>query len=319
MKKFLILMIMLVISINVFAKTDVPVEITDTLTAYGIMEGDPDGNLRLDDTITRAEMTKVIAALLGFEGFEPTETQFKDVGEEYWASGYIAFAQASGIVNGMGDGTFAPEADVTNEQVVKMLVCALGYEPMAKSFGGYPFAYMQLAGTRGFLKNINFVGTAAATRGDVAVMLNNALDVPLMRQNGFGAEISYVIMDGKNGVALETPRTQFFDGHTAKKTPDTESEVPRFSGVEYTGRVLRISDLKKEDGKITFKNSLKDADDDILYIITGDTYIYESVNTLPLSDIAEGLYAQCWHYNNDDEKQELLKIEIMKEKPGGVE
>ncbi len=319
MKKFLSLILVSIMMSTVFVQAEVSTEITDELIKFGIMEGDPDGNLRLEDTITRAEAAKVISALCGFEEFEPTDTPFTDVGEEYWASGYIFFAYTSGIVNGVGDNKFMPEENVTYEQMVKMLVCALGYKPMADSFGSYPFSYMQLASSRGFLSGLNFVGTNAATRGDIAIMLHNTLDVPLMRQNGFGAENSYIIMDGKNGVALETLRTEFFDGYTAEKTLDPESEIPRFSGDEYAGRVLKISDLKKEGDKITFKNALEDTDDDTLYIITDKTFIYESVNTLPLESIEEGLYAQCWHYNNADAEQELLKIEIMKEKPSGVE
>ena len=52
---------------------------------------------------------------------------FTDVPASHWAAGYIAYCAQRGIINGMGDGTFAPDSPVTGLQFAKMLLCALGY------------------------------------------------------------------------------------------------------------------------------------------------------------------------------------------------
>ena len=49
-----------------------------------------------------------------------------------------------------------------------------------------------------------------------------------------------------------------------------------------------------------------------------DIYIYLSENTLNLSEIKNDMYMQCWYFTNDTNEIELLKIELMKEKPAGI-
>ena len=212
MKKFICLLIVLTLCTSTaFAQNTAFEAVTDELAELGIMQGDPDGNLRLDEEVTRAEMAKIITAALGMSVIEQTETVFDDVQKTYWASGYIDTAQKFGIIHGNGDGTFAPEDSVTNEQVIKMIVCALGYEPLALSRGGYPLGHIQIANTYGMLEGVDFVGTENALRGDVALLISNALDIPLIKQAGFGTNIEYQIMNGKNNVPLETLRTQYFN------------------------------------------------------------------------------------------------------------
>ncbi len=94
------------------------------------------------------------------------------------------YANQIGIINGNGDGTFAPEEKVTNEQIVKMLVCVLGYEPAVR--GSYPTAHFIKATELGITKGLDLVATEVAKRKDVAVMIHNALDIPIMVQTGFG-------------------------------------------------------------------------------------------------------------------------------------
>ena len=59
-------------------------------------------------------------------------------------------------------------------------------------------------------KDLYLEGPDDVTRATVAVMLVNSLDVPLMRMSGFDFSentAEFIIMDGKNGVELETFRT----------------------------------------------------------------------------------------------------------------
>lgn len=56
-----------------------------------------------------------------------------DVGD-HWAEEYITTLVNAGVINGMGDGTFQPNAQVTRAQFVKMLATAVG----AGNFGSLP-------------------------------------------------------------------------------------------------------------------------------------------------------------------------------------
>lgn len=187
-------------------------EITDTLFEYSIMTGDENGALRTDEYVTRGEMARMVVSLLGEGDTKNSETSFSDVPYEHWASGYINKAYDKGIIAGMGDGSFMPDGKVTYEQAVKMIVCALGYEPMTLMRGGYPLGYMFVAGQKGIVEGLDIKGSSNAKRGDIAKMLYNSLDVPMLVIKTYddGIErdgVEYVMMDGKNGIELITPRT----------------------------------------------------------------------------------------------------------------
>lgn len=171
-----------------------------TLSSLEILNGYDDGSFKPEGNITRAEFCAVVCRALGLEsqanGSKGT-TIFSDVPADHWASGYINLAAGQKIVNGMGDGTFAPESNVTYEQAVKMLVVALGYEPMAASKGGWPAGYLVVANQYGMTKNVKGVAQdGAATRGTVAQLVYNALPIAVMEQTGFGTQTTYTIMDG---------------------------------------------------------------------------------------------------------------------------
>ena len=180
----------------------------ELLSALDILKGDENGNFNPDNTITRAEFAAVVCRALGLENSAASAkgaTMFKDVAADHWASGYINLAAGQGIVNGYGNGLFGPEDNVTYEQAVKMLVVALGFEPMAAQKGGYPTGYLVVANTYGMTENVVAAGDAApANRGVVAQLTYNALDIPMMAQTGFGTNVEYKIQDGNNGTKYQT-------------------------------------------------------------------------------------------------------------------
>ncbi len=157
------------------------------LAEYGVMEGDTDGNLRLEDSVTRAEMARIIVSLGGKKITAKEDTEFSDVKASHWASGYIKEAYMSGIIAGMGDGRYLPENNVTYEQAIKMLVCALGYGVKAEMKGGYPLGYIKTADEIGLLKELEFDGKSNAKRGGIAVLVHNAFDIPLLEMQSFDA------------------------------------------------------------------------------------------------------------------------------------
>ena len=105
------------------------------MSGLGILQGDDnDGDgvrdFRPADPVTRAQAAKIIAYIvLGKENAEvwPKSDAFTDVSENHWANKYIAFCKHQGIIDGMGDGTFHPDDNVTQVAFAKMLLASAGY------------------------------------------------------------------------------------------------------------------------------------------------------------------------------------------------
>ncbi len=188
------------------AETDNYARAIEVLNDLGIITGDDeDGDgvmdFRPEDTITRAEVTAIIARIQGLDVAGQAATEFADVPATHWASGYIAQAAKQGIVNGYGDGNFGPEDAVQYEQMLKMLMETLGYRPFANDNGGYPTGYVTAATRYGVLDDV--IGGAVgeeAPRGMVAQMTYNAINAPIMDVVTNGNNKEYAVFDGSNAM-----------------------------------------------------------------------------------------------------------------------
>lgn len=184
--------------------TDSKVEVAvDKLVAYGIITGYEDGTFRPDNQITRAEFAAIVTRMKGVADSLPTDavTGFADLDADSsraWARPYVQAAVNLGIINGFEDGTFRAGEPVTYEQAVKMLVCAVGYEVIAKSeynkllaanpnnvtwSSGYIAAANKHFITKGV---ITAQITQPAARGVVAVLTSNSLEVPELEKDENG-------------------------------------------------------------------------------------------------------------------------------------
>lgn len=152
-------------------------EAVNALHEYGIINGDNKGNFNPNSSVTRAEAAAIICRLLGMEedAKQARTTSFTDVPTNHWANGYVAKAAEQGIINGYGNGKFGPSDSVTYAQMVKMLVCAWGYEEDARTAGGWPNGYLSVANSLGIVNTTISDPANAALRADVAVLSNNTL------------------------------------------------------------------------------------------------------------------------------------------------
>ena len=153
------------------------------LNKNAIIVGDPDGDLRENDEITRAEFAAVLCRAMGCENETENDdlkqkNYFPDVPAEHWASGYINFAYESGAINGFADGKFYPEEKITNEQAVKMLIGAWGYGDEAEQNGGYPDGYLKIAKDSGIFNAIEFDNKNASKRWVTSVFVYGVLSMP---------------------------------------------------------------------------------------------------------------------------------------------
>jgi len=177
------------------------------LEKYGILDArDYMGTITTEGYVTRAEMAKMLVLMLSLTPSDAV-VEFSDVSSEHWASAFITRAAAFGIINGMGDGTFLPDESVTYQQAIKMVVCALGYGVAAERKGGYPHGYIMTGMDLGLTPSKASM-TEKADRGEIFIMLEKALDVPIMVVTEYESNTAYTILDGKNGERLLTIRTR---------------------------------------------------------------------------------------------------------------
>ena len=140
-------------------------EAVDLLTGIGVVNGTTSTTLDPTAVYTREQAAKVICYLtLGkttADALKCSVAPFSDVAADRWSAGYIQYCVSQGIINGMGDGTFAPEASLTGYAWGKMLLCALGYGKDSEFTGtGWEIAVAK----QGFTLKL-FTGDSAAATG----------------------------------------------------------------------------------------------------------------------------------------------------------
>ena len=193
----LILLGTIFFSLSVFAERTPQSLAAEELNKLSVMIGDGTDDLMLAKTVTRAEMAAIACRLLALSNsakdMKVTNAVFLDVLPEHWAAGYIKFAKDNGIVNGYPDGRFCPEQEVSYQEALKILVAVIGYLPKTESYGGYPTGILAVASQIGLTQGVSFVGTDFATRGNIAVLTQNSLDIPLLVQTGFGSFLEFQV------------------------------------------------------------------------------------------------------------------------------
>ncbi len=193
MKKLLLISTILIIVMMTsmsFAKTYSDVknskfeQAVDVLSTLEIINGYEDGTYKPGNTVTRAEMAKLIVVSLGKESTANSlkgDTTFSDVKANSWAAGYINCASSIGIIKGYPEGTFQPNKTVSYVEAATMLLRALNY---TKKLEGekYPTGYMKVANDVGLLNTITANSSSeGASRGNVAIMVLNTLKSPVQK------------------------------------------------------------------------------------------------------------------------------------------
>ena len=97
----------------------------------GYIHGYEGGPFKADIDITRGELTVILSKYGSFDG-DGICTEFSDVPNDYYATGYIKSLYDENIVSGYEDGTFKPDNSVTRAEAVTMMNKVLG-NPIAEN------------------------------------------------------------------------------------------------------------------------------------------------------------------------------------------
>ena len=158
-------------------------EAVKVLDLIETMQGYPNGEFRPTANITREEAAKLIAIFDNKDADISTYyTSINPFADEKgrWGESYVGYGYRAGIIAGMNANTFAPTANVTGTQFLKMALVTLGYDQEAEGFVGSSWAVNVLA----LAKRIKLIDgladgwkpEAQLTRQEAAQILLNTLN-----------------------------------------------------------------------------------------------------------------------------------------------
>ena len=326
----MVLALSMIVGVIAFAKTYPDVdssanyaEAVNVISDLGLAVGDENGNFNADKTLTRAEGTTFVLRLLGLEeaakAAAGTATDFSDVPADHWASGYVSVAAANGIVSGMGDGTFAPNAELTYAQIVRMLVSALGYEPLVSELGEWPNNYMSAASQIKLTTGIPGRANDSVTRGTTARLIYAALTIPKMEKSGIGVNATWaagdqMLLDDLGFFKLKGKVTDVdLAANKAIISIDKQCLAYVGSSNNSTGKYLETDDKDKwtidSNGNITSKElngfgpALKDSVNVPVIIYVADDDDYTIASFVEQSNVVETLAVDSADYKSNEGKK----------------
>lgn len=162
----------------------------EEIAAAGIINGMDDGSFQPDTPITRGQLTKLIAVMLGLDTSAPYNGTIIDTAG-HWACAYIQAADTAGLIDPafLSENQFHPDQNITREEIASLISRAISYQgneaaadssalsvfPDAWAVGDWAVHDMENAVTLGIIKGFDD-GTlspkAEATRAQAAVMMN---------------------------------------------------------------------------------------------------------------------------------------------------
>ena len=237
-------------------------EAVNMLSALGVINGYTDGSFKPNDTVTRAEMAKMIYVLrTGSDkatAYENATTKFTDI-KGHWAAPYIKYCEAMGIIAGKSATKFAPDVTVTGEETAKMLLVTIGYDATKAGLVGTAWAQKStaLATENGLLEDVDASLGLALPRQWAAQMIYNAVDADTVSYNA-------------DGQVVKTEKTE------NATVPYKSSTTKKYDLVNSSDAVLATydsyTDAKKalDDGVVAGATKIVSRDEDVY------TYVQET-------------------------------------------
>ena len=182
-------------------------EAVKVLDLIETMQGYPNGEFRPTANITREEAAKLIAIFDNKDADISTYyTSINPFADEKgrWGESYVGYGYRAGIIAGMNANTFAPTANVTGTQFLKMALVTLGYDQEAEGFVGSSWAVNVLALARKLdlidgLKD-GWKPEADLTRQEAAQILLNTLKADTVEYAQEAKSANWKPTENKDGV-----------------------------------------------------------------------------------------------------------------------
>lgn len=152
-------------------------EAIETLYELGVIDGYSKTKFGPKLTLSRAEACAVMVRALYGDKIVYWTNSFTDVPVRAWYAPYVDAAVYYDIMHGHSATTFAPDEDITYDQMATLVLNALGYNAPQLS-GTWPENVERIANILGLYDNTSrfVLGSDVITREDACQMLYNALD-----------------------------------------------------------------------------------------------------------------------------------------------
>lgn len=166
-------------------------EAAASLAAIGVLKGDENGNLMLDQSVTRYQAALFfVQAITGKT--DPSvwnadkSAIFNDVPEYGTAIDYLA---GLGLIIGRGDGSYGYNDPLTYQDMLTIAVRALGYETKDMQ---YPYGHILAAQNLGLTENLNVVNfRAEMSRGETAQLIWDLLGTEIAITDPLTGDLIY--------------------------------------------------------------------------------------------------------------------------------
>ena len=130
-----------------------------------------DYNTSMSEEISRADFVDAVAKIVGMDNYTGS-AYYYDVPKTHYAFSSISMLTELGVIGGVGDGLFEPEAVMEDAAAYKILLSLMGYNVRAEVDGGYPAGYMKAANRLELIYEGSVSSTM--TRGEMLVVLVRA-------------------------------------------------------------------------------------------------------------------------------------------------
>ena len=177
-------------------------ESIEFVAARGLLNGTGNNKFSPDTSMTRGMFVTALGRLAGADVSSYTTSSFTDVKAGSYYLGYIEWASKNGIVNGTGNGKFAPDQSISREQMAVIMqnyAKVIGFElPKAHAentftdnakIGSYAkdaVKVMQMAGVLAGKSGNKFDPQGTATRAEVSAVLKRFVELVISTDNAQG-------------------------------------------------------------------------------------------------------------------------------------
>lgn len=255
---------------KIAADYDEAVKVLDLIET---MQGYPNGEFRPTANITREEAAKLIAIFDNKDSDISTYyTSINPFADEKgrWGESYVGYGYRAGIIAGMNATTFAPTANVTGTQFLKMALVTLGYDQEAEGFVGSSWAVNVLA----LARKLDLIDGLAdgwkpeadLTRQEAAQILLNTLKADTVEYAQEAKSANWKPTENKDGVwtfggklyltvagAVKTGEKLYKDFKLAKETSYDAFERPYTKWIYDNDNDKTVEQMKAPKATFTTK------------------------------------------------------------------
>ena len=154
---------------------------------YAYIVGYPDGNVKPEGNITRAEVATIFFRLLTDESrneFWSQTNNYSDVSEDAWYNNAVSTLSNAGIIDGYEDGTFKPDGNITRAEFATIAVRFFeatydGEDLFSDIAGHWAQDYINEAANAGIVDGYpdgTFQPQQLITRAEAMTMVNRTID-----------------------------------------------------------------------------------------------------------------------------------------------